>query len=116
MKINTTTLIFSYGFLLSIIFIAIFIPSFTNNKKTTEGMTHADAFCEEHREKGHLLEENCSKLTQDMCTTTSCCVWTSNNKCVAGNQKGALFNSDEKGKTQILDYYYYKDKCYGAKC
>lgn len=75
-----------------------------------------DAFCESHRGSSNTLDDDCKKLTKNNCTTTSCCVYTSENKCVAGNQGGPTFNSDEKGKTKNLDYYYYQEKCYGAKC
>lgn len=76
----------------------------------------SDAFCENHRGSSHILEESCGKLTQGNCNSTSCCVWTSNNKCVAGKVDGPTFNTDDNGKTKNLDYYYYKNKCYGAKC
>jgi hypothetical protein len=35
---------------------------------------------------------------------------------VAGGARGPTFNTDENGKTNNLDYYYYQNKCYGAKC
>ena len=75
-----------------------------------------DAFCEVHRGKSGILNESCGKLTQENCMSTSCCVWASPGKCMAGGIKGPTFNSDEHGKTNQLDYYYYKNKCYGAKC
>ena len=76
----------------------------------------SDAFCEHHRGSSHILEQSCGKLTQDNCNSTSCCVWTSNNKCVAGKANGPTFNTDKNGKTNNLDYYYYQNKCYGSKC
>lgn len=72
------------------------------------------AFCEVHN--GFDLEESCQKLTKYNCGLTSCCIWTSDNKCKAGNQSGPLFNSDAKGKTKPLNYYYFQNKCYGEKC
>lgn len=75
-----------------------------------------DAFCESHRGSSNTLDDDCRKLTRRNCTDTSCCVYTSENKCVAGGQGGPTFNSDEKGKTKNLDYYYYQEKCYGPKC
>jgi hypothetical protein len=94
---------------------------------TIEGMTNSDtdtpiilsksdAFCEHHKGSSHILEKSCEKLTQGNCNSTSCCVWTSNNKCVAGKVNGPTFNTDDNGKTKNLDYYYYQNKCYGAKC
>jgi hypothetical protein len=76
----------------------------------------SDAFCESHRGSSGALDDACGKLTQTNCGSTSCCVWTSDNKCVAGGQGGPTFNSDAKGKTKQLDYYYFQNKCYGDKC
>lgn len=72
------------------------------------------AFCEVH--SGFDLEQSCEKLTKYNCGLTSCCVWTSDNKCKAGDKSGPLFNSDAKGKTKQLDYYYFQNQCYGKKC
>lgn len=77
-------------------------------------MNESEAFCETN--KGFTLEKACNELTKQNCNLTSCCVWTSNNKCKAGNKNGALFNSDSKGKTIPLDYYYFQNKCYGNRC
>jgi hypothetical protein len=79
-------------------------------------MNKSDAFCESHRGSSGALDDSCSKLTKTNCNTTSCCVWTSDDKCVAGGANGPTFNSDSKGKTKQLDYYYFQNKCYGAKC
>jgi hypothetical protein len=73
-----------------------------------------DAFCESH--KGFDLETSCNNLTNYNCNSTSCCVWTSDNKCKAGTASGPTFNSDENGKTKKLDYYYFQNKCYGSGC
>ena len=76
-----------------------------------EGLT---GFCEHHSGSTANLNESCSKLTQTNCGKTSCCVWT--NKCVAGSEKGPTYNTNEKGKTNHLDYYYFQNKCHGPKC
>jgi hypothetical protein len=76
----------------------------------------ADSFCEINRSSGGGLDESCGKLTRNNCNSTSCCVWTSNEKCVAGDTNGPTFNSDAKGKTIMPDYYYFQNKCYGPKC
>lgn len=86
---------------------------------TVEGMNplttdSSKAFCDTN--KGFNLETSCNKLTKYNCGLTSCCIWTSDNKCKAGNKNGPLFNSDSKGKTIPLDYYYFQNKCYGEKC
>lgn len=79
-------------------------------------MNKSDAFCESQRESSGTLDKSCGALTKTNCNTTSCCVWTSDNKCVAGGANGPTFNSDAKGKTKKLDYYYFQNKCYGPKC
>ena len=75
-----------------------------------------DAFCESYRGSSGDLNTACGKMTRNNCTSTSCCVWTSDQKCLAGNENGPTFNSDSNGKTKNLDYYYFKEKCYGEKC
>jgi hypothetical protein len=99
-----------------------------NNYYLLEGMTsqstdpnnviinQSDAFCENHRGKSGVLEEECNKLTKNNCTATSCCVWASPGKCMAGGEGGPTFNTNKSGKTNNLDYYYYQNKCYGKKC
>ena len=72
------------------------------------------AFCEVN--KGYKLEQSCNNLTKQNCGLTSCCVWTSDNKCKAGNKSGPVFNYNSNGKTKSLDYYYFQNKCYGEKC
>jgi hypothetical protein len=102
----------------------LFIKTIYSNskKELQEGLQNSiiinkgDAFCEKMRGTSHILEEKCGSLTQNNCNSTSCCIWTSNDKCVAGNESGATFNSDTNGKTQTLDYFYYQNKCYGSGC
>jgi len=79
-------------------------------------MNKEDAFCENHRGSSNILEESCSKLTRDKCTSTKCCVWTSDQKCKAGGKNGPTFNTNTKGKTKQLDYYYFGKECFGEKC
>jgi len=92
---------------------------------TIEGLTtpdshvivnKSDAFCETHRGSSGALDESCGKLTNNNCNSTSCCVWTSDEKCHAGGARGPTFNTDSNGKTEVLDYYYFQNKCYGAGC
>ena len=72
------------------------------------------AFCDIN--KGGQQEIACNALTKYNCGLTSCCIWTSDDKCKAGNKSGPLFNSDSKGKTLPLDYYYFQNQCYGPQC
>ena len=82
----------------------------------SEILTRSAAFCENYRGSSNSLNEECQELTKRNCLSTTCCVYTSEDKCLAGGQGGPTFNSDEKGKTKNLDYYYYQDNCYGPKC
>jgi len=86
---------------------------------TIEGMDNiplsgSKSFCKKHN--GFDLEKSCNKLTKYNCGLTSCCVYTSENKCQAGNASGPTFNSDSHGLTKNLDYYLFENKCYGQGC
>ena len=76
----------------------------------------ADAFCKSNSSSSNALNQKCNQLTSGNCSLTSCCVWTSDQKCVVGGSGGPTFNSDDKGNTKKTDYYYYQNKCYGSKC
>lgn len=95
-----------------------YVPKKLLQVVTIEGLTPASssstAFCDVN--KGYKLEQSCGKLTKYNCGLTSCCVWSSENKCKAGNISGPLFNSDSNGKTMPIDYYYFQNKCYGENC
>ena len=78
--------------------------------------TGADAFCESYKGSSGDLNTACGKLTNKNCNSTSCCILSSDKKCVAGNADGPTYNTDSNGKTINLDYYYYQNKCYGDKC
>ena len=88
---------------------------------TIEGLentikTGADAFCESYKGSSGELNSACGNLTNKNCNATSCCILSSDKKCVAGNASGATYNTDDNGKTINLDYYYYQNKCYGDNC
>ena len=74
-----------------------------------------DAFCKTNVGNSTTLNGKCGQLTSDNCKSTSCCVWTSDQKCLAGGSDGPTFNN-LNGKTKKLDYYYFDNKCYGDKC
>jgi hypothetical protein len=92
------------------------------NNKIFNDLTSSDplttnsskAFCQVN--KGAQQEKSCNALTNYNCNLTSCCIWTSDNKCKAGNASGALFGSNSKGKTIPLDYYFFQNQCYGQNC
>jgi hypothetical protein len=94
----------------------ITVEGLTPNCDDTLIMNASDAFCETHLGSSGTLDESCGKLTYNNCNMTSCCNWTSNKKCVAGGAGGPTFNTNADGKTDMLDYYYFQNKCYGAKC
>ena len=88
-------------------------------------------------------EEKCEKLNENSCNSTSCCIWLSNNTCVAGNKGGPVFhgkrmptmdginvaseekhfgidhgqhcNSIDGKKCFTLDYFYFRNKCINAR-
>lgn len=96
------------------------MEAFTNKNDSTSNssilMDKSDAFCETYRGSSGALDDSCGKLTQNKCNSTSCCVWTSENKCRAGNEDGPTFNTSAHGKTHTPDFYYFQNKCYGEKC
>ena len=73
-----------------------------------------EAFCRSNT--GFGLEMACNKLTNYNCGLTSCCVWTDENKCKAGDKSGPIFNSEKNGKSKSNNLYYFKNKCYGVNC
>ena len=77
-------------------------------------MNSSDAFCQNFRGSSGKLDSACGKMTRNNCNDTSCCVWTSDGKCRAGNASGPTFNSDENGKTRALDYYYFQGNKYNG--
>ena len=94
---------------------------FSKGVVTIEGLQNSilspsEAFCESHRGSSGTLDKSCEKLTNGNCNSTSCCVWTSDKKCAAGNEKGPTFNTNANGQTNQLDYSYIEGKCYGTNC
>lgn len=80
---------------------------------------YGNAFCESHRGNSAKLEKSCETLTKDNCLATSCCVYakmSGKELCRAGDIGGPTFKRDENGKTKDIDYYWYKNKCYGNNC
>ena len=73
-------------------------------------------FCNANVGNSNNLNKKCMQLTSDNCKSTSCCVWTSNQQCLAGKADGPTFNTDNNGKTKKLDYFYFENECYGEKC
>ena len=114
-------LILFFVFFICFVFIYFYYTNIKEGLKdmyidTNLSSDFANSFCESTNLSGDELNKSCSSLTQKNCRSTSCCIWTSNEKCNAGSKDGLLFNTDSSGKLINLDYYYYKDTCYGKKC
>jgi hypothetical protein len=67
-----------------------------------------DSFCNSYN-CSKKMNAKCNNLTEYNCKRVGCCVFTSNSTCEAGGQNGATYSPN-------VDYYYYKNKCYGNKC
>lgn len=72
-------------------------------------------FCENNRNSGKAREEACNKLSKENCGMTSCCVYTDEEKCVAGSSHGPLFKTRNGVPLKVETYHHY-EKCYGKNC
>jgi len=120
-KISKTNLLNIFFIFMLFVFMYFYYANIKEGLKdmyidTNLSTNFADSFCESTQLSGNESKQGCQKLTQNNCRSTSCCIWTSNEKCDAGGKDGLLFNTDTNGKVIPLDYYYYKDTCYGKKC
>lgn len=60
------------------------------------------------------MNDRCKKVTSDEnCKNTSCCVWLNGKSCVGGSEDGPTYYTDDTHTEINVDYYYYKNKCYG---
>lgn len=74
-------------------------------------------FCEYYKNSPMLIENQCTKLDDNVCASTQCCTLLNGEngtKCVAGNEYGPT-NRSYYSNTMLgdIDYYYYKGNCYG---
>jgi len=71
-------------------------------------------FCEENKASPLLIEEKCTALKPDTCSSTACCVLLGGAKCVAGNENGPTMKQNY-GDVFIRnkDFYTHMGKCYG---
>jgi hypothetical protein len=91
-----------------ILLLFVFVASIVWNRK--EGFADkSSSLCE------HNKNESCKKLTRKNCNDVKCCVWMSDDTCVAGNERGPTYNTDDNGKTREIDFYYYQNKRYGTR-
>lgn len=78
-----------------------------------------EGFCKSHEGDQNKLNESCGTLQKDNCLATSCCVYAKMNgdtKCYAGDKNGPTFRRNSDGKTYDIDYYYFRNKCFGKDC
>ena len=95
------------------------VEGFDIMKKSDTDVSMSKGFCESHKGERARLQESCSKLTKKNCLATSCCVYAKmqgEEKCHSGDEHGPTFRRDEIGKTHDVDYYYFKNNCYGKEC
>ena len=76
---------------------------------------NADSFCKNHDSlpSSNTLDKSCNNLTNSNCNNVSCCVLLNGEKCVAGDISGPTFKTNTDGTNINVDFYYYKNKCYG---
>ena len=84
-----------------------------NTSVNTTNTTNTTGFCDPIKFTPSEINTKCGQLTKENCNVTGCCVYLNNNKCVGGDKNGPTFLSDGKGKLLNIDYYYYKNQCYG---
>jgi hypothetical protein len=82
-------------------------------EKPNDGLSEITGFCNPSKFTPSDINNKCSQLTKENCNVTGCCVYLNGNKCVGGDKNGPTFLSDGKGKLLNVDYYYYKNQCYG---
>ena len=75
----------------------------------------SDSFCSDYVKDSNKLDKQCNKLTESNCNSTSCCVWLNGKKCVAGGERGPIFHTNN-GKDIDVEFYSWKNKCYGKDC
>lgn len=97
----------------------ITVEGFDVMKKSDGDAAMSQGFCESHMGERSRLQDSCSELTKSNCLATSCCVYAKmqgEEKCHSGDEHGPTFRRDEIGKTHDVDYYYFKNNCYGKEC
>jgi hypothetical protein len=86
----------------------------TNSPQDTD-FSGANSFCEAHRGNSPGLNVACKGLTDENCSSSSCCVLVqgqNGNTCMAGGINGPTFKKDASGNMISMDAYYYEGKQY----
>ena len=83
---------------------------------TLEGLTaktsEPESACAVYGPEPHKLEKYCNTLSDKSCGAISCCVWLSDNTCVAGGPSGPTFHT-RGGKDIDMTYYRHRSECVG---
>lgn len=80
---------------------------------------YENAFCNSLKGNSGELNKQCGDLTKKNCLKTDCCVYAKmegKERCLAGDASGPTFRFSGPNKTKNIDYYYYKNKCFGKMC
>jgi hypothetical protein len=88
----------------------------TNKEKNNLLNSFKKGFCKVNSGNSKKLNNECKKLTKDVCNMTECCVYakTGNKEsCMAGDNMGPTYQYDSKDNKLNFDYYYYMGKCNG---
>ena len=84
-----------------------------------DGLNLEAGFCKSHEGNRNELNKSCGELTKNSCVSTDCCVYakmSGEEKCFSGDEHGPTFRRNSDGKTYDVDYYFFKDKCFGNGC
>lgn len=91
-------------------------PAFlTNDACNKNGLLNSDYkkdMCKTYDGNPEMIQEKCKQLSPENCKIPSCCVLIKGGQCVAGNQFGPTFVS-ENGIDIDFSYFYHKNECYG---
>ena len=118
------------------------IEPFNDDEKKNFNKRLLSSFCDKNN-MPHEQEKKCEALNENSCNSTSCCIWLSNNTCVAGNESGPIFhgkkaptmdginvaneekhqgithgqhcNTIDGKKCFNLDYFYFRNKCINGR-
>jgi hypothetical protein len=92
------------------------MPAFlTNDACNKNGLLNSDFkedICKTYAGNPTMIQEKCKLLSPENCKIPSCCVLIKGGQCVAGNQFGPTFVS-ENGIDIDFSYFYHKNECYG---
>ena len=79
-----------------------------SNRKLSPDYSSTGGFCKEYNYSNIELEQHCSQLSKEECSTSPCCILLGGSKCVAGNENGR-YRIDNYTNPYIGDknnYYY----------